>query len=151
MSKTIATNRKAFRDYEILEKFECGIALAGSEVKSIRSGLIRVEDSYAQVEKAEVYLHNLYIGQYKEASYLNVESTRTRKLLLHKHEIEKLGMRMSQRGFALVPLQVYFTERGFVKIQLGLGKGKKLYDKRQDIKRRESDLSIRRLMKGRNK
>ena len=151
MSKVIATNRKAFRDYEILEKIECGIALAGSEVKSLRAGQIRIEDSYAKIQEQEIFLHGVYIGLYKEASYLNVETTRDRKLLLHKHQIQRLEDKIMQRGFTLVPLQMYFNDRGNVKVELALCKGKRQYDKRQDIKKRESDLAIRRLMKNRKK
>lgn len=147
MSKIIATNHKAYRDYEIIETVECGIELKGSEVKSIRQGEINLNDSFAHPERSAVILYNTHISPYLEASYLNVEPTRARKLLLHKKQIEKLTAKLNQKGFTLVPLKVYFNDRGFVKIELGLGKGKKLYDKRDDIKRRENDLSVRRMMK----
>ena len=147
MSKIIASNHKAYRDYEIIETIECGIELKGSEVKSIRQGKINLNDSFAHPERNAVILYNTHISPYAEASYLNVEPTRPRRLLLHKKQIEKFTAKLNQRGFTLVPLKVYFNDRGFVKIELGLGKGKKLYDKREDIKRRENDLSLRRMMK----
>ena len=151
MSKIIATNRKAYRDYSVIESIECGIELKGSEVKSIRAGKINLEDSFARIEPQGAMLYHVRISPYEEASYLNVEPTRTRRLLLHKKQITKLGAQMAQRGFALVPLKVYFNEHGFAKIELALCKGKKLYDRRQDIKKRESDLAIRRAMKNRRK
>jgi len=151
MSKTIATNRKAQRDYSIVETMECGIELRGSEVKSVRAGRINLEDSFARVEPQGVMLYHVRISPYEEASYLNVEPTRTRRLLLHKKQIVKLGIQMAQRGFALVPLKVYFNERGFAKLELALCKGKRLYDRREDIKKREADLAIRRAMKSRRK
>ena len=147
MSKTIATNHKAYRDYEILETIECGIELKGSEVKSIRQGTINLNDSFAHPERSTVILYNTHISPYAEASYLNVEPTRPRRLLLHKKQIEKLIIKLNQKGFTLVPLKVYFNDRGYVKVELGIGKGKKLYDKRDDIRRRETDLSVRRMMK----
>ena len=147
MSKIIATNHKAYRDYEIIETIECGIELNGSEVKSIRQGEINLNDSFAHPERNTVVLYNTHISPYAEASYLNVEPTRPRRLLLHKKQIEKLIAKLNQKGFTLVPLKFYFNDRGFVKVELGLGKGKKHYDKREDIKRRENDLSIRRMMK----
>ncbi len=147
MSKIVATNHKAYRDYEIIETIECGIELKGSEVKSIRQGKINLNDSFAHPERNAVILYNTHISPYIEASYLNVEPTRPRRLLLHRKQIEKFTAKLNQRGFTLVPLKVYFNDRGFAKIELGLGRGKKLYDKREDIKRRENDLSLRRMMK----
>jgi SsrA-binding protein len=149
MSQPIATNHKARRDYEILETLECGIELKGSEVKSLRAGKANLDDSFARIEEAGVLLYNTHISPYAQASYLNVEPARTRRLLLHKNQIRKLSGKLAQKGFTLVPLKAYFNERGFVKIELGLGRGKKLYDKRADIKRRESDLAVRRMIKNR--
>ncbi|MFA5114954.1 MAG: SsrA-binding protein SmpB [Candidatus Omnitrophota bacterium] len=149
MSKIIATNRKAFRDYSIIEAWECGIELKGSEVKSVRSGQVNLEDSFARVEPHGVMLYHLRISPYEQASYLNVDPTRARRLLLHKRQVVKLESQMAQRGFALVPLKIYFNERGYAKIELALARGKKLYDHRKDIKKRESDLAFRRLMKNR--
>ncbi len=149
MSKIIATNRKAYRDYTVLESIECGIELKGSEVKSIRAGKISLNDSFARVEGNEVILYNAHINPYEEASYLNVEPTRQRKLLLHRNQIRKITGQLAQKGFTLVPLKIYFNDRGFAKIELAVCKGKKLYDRREDIKRRETDLEMRRAMKAR--
>jgi len=151
MSKSILTNRKAFRDYEIIESLECGIELKGSEVKSLRAGQINLNDSFARVDKGEVFLYNAHINHYAEASYLNVDPDRTRRLLLHKNQIERLTSKLNQQGLTLIPLKVYFNDRGFVKLELALGKGKKLYDKRESIKRREVDQQMRRVMKNRKK
>ncbi|MDD5594731.1 MAG: SsrA-binding protein SmpB [Candidatus Omnitrophica bacterium] len=151
MSKVIATNRKAYRDFDVVESFECGIELKGSEVKSIRAGKINLEDSFARIEPEGLNLYNTHISPYAEASYQNVEPDRPRRLLLHKSQIAKLTGQVTQRGCTLVPLKVYFNDRGFAKIELALCKGKRLYDKRQDIKRRESDLEMRRMLKNRRK
>jgi len=151
MSKSILTNRKAYRDYQVLESLECGIELKGSEVKSLRAGKINLNDSFARIEKGEVFLHNAHISPYAEASYLNVEPDRTRRLLLHKGQIAKIEGKLTQKGLTLIPLKVYFNDRGFVKLELALCKGKKLYDKRDSIKRRETDLAVRRAMRSRRK
>jgi SsrA-binding protein len=151
MSKIIASNHKAYRDYLILETIECGIELKGSEVKSIRQGKINLSDSFARIEGSSVTLYNTHVSPYLQASYLNVDPVRERKLLLHKKQIVKLAGKLTQRGCTLVPLKVYFNARGFVKIELGLGRGKKLYDKREDIKRRESEVVTRRILKNRRK
>jgi len=151
MSKSIITNRKAYRDYEILESLEGGIELKGSEVKSLRAGKINLDDSFARADKEEIFLYNAHISHYTEASYLNVDPDRPRKLLLHKNQIIRIIGKLTQRGLTLVPLKIYFNDRGFVKIDLALCKGKKLYDKRQSIKRRETDLEIRREIKNRRR
>lgn len=151
MSNVIATNRKAHRDYAILETVECGIELKGSEVKSIRASKISLEDSFARIENNGIILYNTHISPYEQASYLNVEPTRPRRLLLHKKEISKLVAEISQKGFTLVPLKAYFNKRGFVKIEIALCKGKKLYDRREDLKRREADLDIKRTIKARRR
>lgn len=151
MGKVIATNRKAHRDYDVSESLECGIELKGSEVKSLRDGRINLNDSFARIEEGNVMLYNTHISPYEQASYMNVEAVRPRRLLLHKGQIKKLFGKLTQRGCTLVPLRVYFNDRGFAKIELALCKGKKLYDKRQDIKRRETELEIRRIMKSRHK
>jgi SsrA-binding protein len=149
MSKSILTNRKAYRDYEVLETLECGIELKGSEVKSLRAGKINLNDSFARIEKLEAFLYNALISHYMEASYLNVDTNRPRRLLLHKNQIERIAGKLAQKGLTLIPLKVYFNDRGFVKLELGLCKGKKLYDKRESIKRRETDLYLRRAIKNR--
>ena len=147
MGKVITTNRKAYRDYHVLETMECGIELKGSEVKSIRAGRINLEDSFARVEAGGMILYNVHISPYEQASYLNVEPMRPRRLLLHKREIMRLEGLLAQRGLTLVPLKAYFSDRGFAKIELGLGKGKRLYDKREAMKRRESQMEMRRALK----
>lgn len=149
--KIIATNREGFRDYDILETLECGIELRGSEVKSIRDGKVNLKDSFARVDKDEMVLYNAHISPYAQASYLNVEPTRVRKLLLHRKQISKLMSQVSQRGCTLVPLKIYFNDKGLVKVELALGKGKKLHDRREDIKRRETDLAVRRAISNRRK
>lgn len=151
MSKIISTNKKAYRDYKILETIECGIELKGSEVKSLRDGRINLDDSFARIEDNHVILYNTHISPYSEASYLNVDPIRVRRLLLHKNQIKKLTAEIAQKGGAIVPLKAYFNERGFAKIELALCKGKKLYDKREDIKRRETDLEMRRALKNRRR
>jgi SsrA-binding protein len=151
MSKVITTNRKAHRDYAVLETLESGIELKGSEVKSIRASKINLEDSFARIEGGQVVLYNTHISPYEQASYLNVEPTRPRRLLLHKRQILKLGGQLAQRGLTLVPLKVYFNDRGVAKIELALCKGKKIYDRREDMKKREADMTIRRVMKNRRK
>jgi SsrA-binding protein len=151
MSKIISTNRKAHRDYSVLEAVECGIELKGSEVKSIRAGRINLEDSFARIDNGQVILYNVHISPYEQASYLNVDPVRPRRLLLHKNQIRKLNGQAVQRGLTLVPLRAYFNEHGFVKIELALCKGKKSYDKREDIRRREADLGMRRILKSRRK
>ncbi len=151
MSKVVATNRKAQRDYVILEAIECGVELKGSEVKSIRAGRISLDDSFARIENNEVILYNTHISPYEQASYLNVEPDRPRKLLLHKRQILKLTEQAFQKGFTLVPLKVYFNEGGCAKIELALCKGKKLYDRREDLKRRETELQIRRVLKSKRR
>lgn len=151
MSKNIVTNRKARRDYDILDSLECGIELKGSEVKSLRAGKINVNDSFARVEGNQVILYNTHISPYEEASYLNVEPVRPRKLLLHGSQIRKLTEHLTQKSLTLIPLKVYFNDRGFAKVELATCKGKRLFDKRDDIKRREADIEMRRAMKGRRK
>ncbi len=147
----IAANKKAFRDYEILETLEAGIELFGSEVKSLRQAKASLVDSFARIEKGEAFVYNIDISAYAQASYQNVEPKRTRRLLLHRHQIQKLDEKMSQKGFALIPLKLYFNQRGVAKIDLGLAKGKKAYDKRDDIKRRESQREMRRILKTRKR
>ena len=149
MSKAIATNRKAHRDYEVLESLECGIELKGSEVKSLRAAKINLNDSFARFEESEIFLYNAHISHYAQASYLNVDPDRHRKLLLHKKQIQRINGKLTQKGLTLIPLKIYFNDRGFAKIELGLCKGKKLYDKRETVKRRETDKLLRRVIKDR--
>ncbi|MDP2927418.1 MAG: SsrA-binding protein SmpB [Candidatus Omnitrophota bacterium] len=149
MSNIIATNRKAHRDYEVLESLECGIELKGSEVKSLRAAKINLNDSFARFEGPEIFLYNAHISRYAQASYLNVDPDRHRKLLLHKKQIERINGKLTQKGLTLIPLKIYFNDRGFAKIELALCKGKKLYDKRESVKRRETDKQLRRIIKNR--
>ncbi len=149
-SKTVATNKKAFRDFFLLERWECGMLLQGCEVKSLRLGEVSFTDSFARVEKNEIFLYNLHINPYAQASYLNPEPARVRKLLLHKKEIAKVVSLVTQKGLTLIPTKIYFNKRGFAKVEIALGKGKKLYDKREDIKRRDIDREIKRSARGKS-
>ena len=135
-------NRKARYDYEILETIEAGIALTGTEVKSIRSGNANLKDSYAIIRKNEVYLLGMHISPYKEGNIFNHEELRTRKLLLHKKEILKLNDRITMDGITLVPIKLYF-HKNRAKILLGIAKGKKMYDEREAIKKRDMEREIR--------
>jgi len=135
--KIIATNKKAFFNYEILDTFEAGISLLGSEVKSIREGKVSLKESYAEIKDGEVFLINCHIAPYKAATYLNHEPKRPRKLLLHKQEIKKLMGRVKERGLTLIPVKMYFNKRGLVKVELALAKGKKAYQKREALRERD--------------
>ncbi|WP_455379038.1 SsrA-binding protein SmpB [Petrachloros mirabilis] len=147
--KAVATNRKAFHDYFIEEKFEAGIVLQGTEVKSLREGRVNLQDSYATVREGEVFLHNCHISPYSHGSIMNHDPTRVRKLLLHKKEINKLMGKTQQKGLTLIPLRIYFSGRGHAKVELGLAKGKKLYDRREAIKAREAGREVERAIKSR--
>lgn len=147
---TVATNRKAHHDYFIEETVEAGIALRGTEVKSLRAGLANLTDSYVLIRKEEAFLFNANISPYTHGNIANHEPLRTRKLLLHKAEIVKLTWKMSQKGFTLIPLKLYFV-RGKAKVLIGLAKGKKSYDKRDTIKEKESKREVERVMKDRHR
>jgi len=151
MSGVIATNKKAYRDYFFSDKWECGIELKGGEVKSIRAGHVNFKDTFARVDENEIFLYNLHIDQYKQASYLNDEPDRPRKLLLHKREIKKITGIVTQKNLALVPTKIYFNSRGFVKVEIALGKGKKQIDKRDTIKKRNIDRDLGRAVKNRKR
>lgn len=150
MSKPTATNKKAYRDYFLTDQQECGIELVGSEVKSIRAGNVNFKDSFARVSKGEVYLYNLYIEPYAQASYMNMVADRPRRLLLHKKEILKLDEAYNIKRLVIVPTKIYFNDKGKCKIELALGRGKKSYDKRETIKKRDIDRDIGRTMRSRN-
>ncbi len=139
----VARNRKARHQYHIHETTEAGIALQGTEVKSLREGKVNLKDSFASIEKGEVYLHECHISPYQSGSYANHNPTRSRKLLLHKREIVRLFGKVQAKGFTLVPLSIYFT-RGKAKVNLALASGKKQYDKREDIKRRDLEREMKR-------
>ncbi len=148
--KSIAENRKAFHDYHILETFEAGVALLGTEVKAIREGNVNLRDSYARLDDGEVWIYNVHINPYSHRGYADHEPTRKRKLLLHRQEIRKLIGRTVERGMTLVPTRMYF-KNGHVKIALGLAKGKQTHDKRETIKRREADRETRAAVKERRR
>ena len=147
---TAATNRKAYHDYFIEETIEAGMALQGTEVKSLRLGLANLSDSYALIRKDEVYLFNANISPYPHGNIMNHEPLRTRKLLLHKEEIRKVIGKMTQKGYTLIPLKLYFV-RGKAKVLIGLAKGKKSFDKRDTIKAKESKREVERVMKDRHR
>ena len=144
----IAENRKAFHDFHILETLEAGIVLLGTEVKAIREGRVNLRDSFARVEDGEVFLYNVNISPYSHRGYANHEPLRRRKLLLHRDEIRKLIGKTVERGMTLVPTRLYF-KNGRVKVSVALAKGKKEYDKRETIKRREADREARAAIKSR--
>jgi len=146
----VATNRKAYHDYFIEETLEAGMALQGTEVKSLRLGLANLTDSYALVKNEEMFLLNANISIYPQGNIANHEPLRTRKLLLHKEEIRKLTWKMTQKGFTLIPLKIYFV-RGKAKVLIGLAKGKKAYDKRDTIRDKESKREVERVVKERNR
>ncbi|MBI4839828.1 MAG: SsrA-binding protein SmpB [candidate division NC10 bacterium] len=148
--KTFSTNRKARYDYHIEETYETGIALLGSEVKSIRQGRANLRDSYAAFERGELFLHNCHISPYAQASRFNPEPLRPRKLLLRRQEIERLRGKVEEKGLTLVPLSLYLKGR-YVKVELALARGKKQYDRREDIKRREADREVAQASRGRAK
>ncbi|HEY7049451.1 MAG TPA: SsrA-binding protein SmpB [Jatrophihabitantaceae bacterium] len=141
--KVVASNRKARHDYAILDTYEAGIVLTGTEVKSLRAGRASLADSYGSVEDGEVWLRNVHIPEYTEGSWTNHEPRRTRKLLLHRAEILRLIGKTKESGLTLVPLSMYFSD-GRVKVELALARGKRSYDKRQDMARRDADREIRR-------
>lgn len=151
MSSVVATNKKAFRDYFFSEKWECGIELRGGEVKSIRAGNVNFKDSFAHFEGEEVFLYKLHIDPYKQASHMNEEPDRKRKLLLHKREIQKMLGLIAQKNLTLIPTKLYFNKRGLVKIELAVAKGKKHFDKRETIKKRDTDRDLRRAVRNRQR
>ena len=142
--KRIAGNRRARYDYHIIETYEAGIVLEGMEVKSLREGKASLQESYARVENGEVFLYDTHIGQYSHSTTQRYDPKRRRKLLLNRREIKKLFGKTQQGGFTLVPLNMYFTQRGLAKVSLALARGKQLYDKREDLKKRslKRDLAV---------
>ena len=149
--QNVAENRKARHDYFIEESYEAGIVLTGSEIKAIRAGRLNLRGGYARVENGEIWLHDVHISPYDQSGkYYNHEPTRPRKLLLHRREISRILGQVERQGFTLVPLRIYFKGRR-AKVDLGLARGKKLYDKREDIAKRESKRDIERAMKARSR
>jgi SsrA-binding protein len=141
--KTVASNRKAQHDFQILERFECGIVLSGSEVKSLRGGRASLTEAYARVRDGEVWLEGMHVSPYDQGDKRGYEPTRPRKLLLHKREITRLGSKQKELSLALVPMRVYFVH-GIAKVEIGLGKGKREYEKRQVLAERQSKREIER-------
>jgi SsrA-binding protein len=147
-SKTITFNRKAYHDYTILESLEVGISLKGTEIKSVREGRVNIRDAYAKPERGELWLVNSHIAGYQAGSHFNHEPERSRKLLLHRRQIDYLSGLVSRKGLTLVPLKLYI-KKGIAKLELGVAKGKRVYDKREAIARRDSDREIERSLKRR--
>ena len=147
--KLIANNKKAYHDYFIEDKYEAGIALFGTEIKSLRMGKCSIKESYIRIEKGEVFIVGMHISPYEKGNIFNRDPLRTRKLLLHRSEIRKLGGKLTEQGYTIVPLQVYL-KGSLVKVEIGLAKGKKLYDKRQDIAKKDMKREAERDFKIRN-
>ena len=149
-TKTVATNRKALRDYEILDRFEAGLVLTGSEIKSIRSGGVNIREGYVTPRQDELWLVNAHIAAYKPASHTGHDPIRPRKLLLHRREIDRLISRVQERGLTIVPLRLYL-KNGIAKVEIGLARGKRQYDKRAAIAKRDSERQIERHLKRRER
>jgi SsrA-binding protein len=148
--KVVASNRKARHDYAILETVEAGMALTGTEVKSLRAGRASLVDAFGQVSGGEIFLHSMHIPEYAQGTWTNHEPRRTRKLLLKRDEIDRLVGKVRESGLTLVPLSVYFAD-GWAKVEIGLARGKRSYDKRQDLAKRDADREISRVAGRRNK
>ena len=146
--KVVATNREAYHNFHILETHECGVALTGTEVKSAREGRCNLKDGYAQIRKQEAWLMNVHISPYSHGNRDNHEPTRARKLLLHRAEIDKLAGKVQEKGLTLVPTKMYLKD-GRIKIELAVAKGKKLYDKRETLKRKNAERHVARSMQAR--
>ena len=148
MEKSIvSTNRKAYHEFQIIETFEAGIELLGSEVKSLREGNASLRESYVLIKKGQAWLVGMHISAYSHPGFSGPETVRKRRLLLHKNEILKINQKLAEKGLTAVPLKVYFNKRGWLKVEIGLAKGKKLYDKRETKKRRDIEKEINREMK----
>ena len=148
--KVIAANKKAFHDYFVEEKYECGIALFGTEVKSVRLGKVNLKESWAQIRKNEIWIEGMHISPYEQGNIFNRDPLRPKKLLMHKREIRKLDSLVMRQGYTLIPLEVYLKD-GRVKVQLGLCKGKQLHDKRDSMAKRDTDREIQRALRNRQK
>lgn len=146
MSKIIAKNPNARHNFTIEDTIECGIVLSGTEIKSIRAGKVNIKDSYAGIKNGEVYIYSMHISPYEQGNIFNKDPLRDRKLLLNKLEISRLYGKIKQKGYSLVPMSLYF-KGDIVKIELGIGKGKKLYDKREDIAKKDAEMKIRKSLK----
>lgn len=148
-SKLIANNKKAYHDYFIEEKYETGIVLHGTEVKSLRMGKCSIKESFVHIDQGEVFIYGMHISPYEKGNIFNKDPLRPKKLLMHRNQIMKLQGQLSEKGYTLVPLQVYFKD-GLAKVEIGLAKGKKLYDKRQDIAKKDQRRENEREFKVRN-
>ena len=149
-TKQIAANRKAFHEYFVLERYEAGIELAGTEVKSLRAGTVNMKDSYCTVKNGELFIRSLHISPYEKGNIFNKDPVRPRRLLMHKREIAKLNAAVMQDGVAIIPLSLYFKDSR-VKVEIGLCKGKKLYDKRADIAQKDAKRTMERALKEQNR
>lgn len=147
--KLIANNKKAYHDYFIEDKYEAGIALIGTEVKSLRAGKCSIKESFIKIENNEMFIYGMHISPYEKGNIFNKDPLRVRKLLLHKYQINKIGGRLAQKGYTLVPLRVYFKGH-LVKLEIGLARGKKLYDKREDIAKKDMRRETEREFKVKN-
>ena len=149
--KIVATNRKAKRDYQVIETYEVGIELKGNEVKSLRTKSCSLTDSFARIERGELFLYNMHIPEFEKSSFFKTEPTRTRKLLVHKTEIRKLIGLTVQKGFTIIPLKAYFNERGIVKLEMALAKGRHVFDKRRKLKEEIVKRETQRILKNVNR
>lgn len=148
--KLVANNKKAYHDYFIDETYEAGVALHGTEVKSLRMGRCSIKESFIRIENGEVFVYGMHVSPYEKGNIFNKDPLRIKKLLLHRHEINRLAGRVVEKGYTLVPLQVYFKE-GRVKVEIGLARGKKLYDKREDIAKKDARREMEREFKDKNR
>lgn len=148
--KLVANNKKAYHDYFIDETYEAGVALHGTEVKSLRMGRCSIKESFIRIENSEVFVYGMHVSPYEKGNIFNKDPLRIKKLLLHRHEINRLAGRVAEKGYTLVPLQVYFKE-GRVKVEIGLARGKKLYDKREDIAKKDARREMEREFKDKNR
>ena len=148
--KIIVSNRKARRDYEIINTYEAGLQLQGTEVKALRDGRANLKDSYARIEGSEAYLHKVHISEYAQGNQFNHETERKRKLLLHRFEIDRLRGQTNEKGLTLIPLKLYF-KRGKAKVEIGVARGKRQYDKRRDIARRDAQREVQVALKARTR
>ncbi|HEU24413.1 MAG: SsrA-binding protein [Mesoaciditoga sp.] len=145
--KVVTTNSKARRDYEILDKFEAGIELKGTEVKSLRNGSANINDAYCIIRNGEIFIENMHIPPYAGGNLFNHDPLRRRKLLMHKKEIIRLDSKVDQKGLTIIPLRVYFNDKGKAKVEIALAKGKHLYDKREEIAKKEVERTLRKKIK----
>ncbi len=149
--KTVAQNRSARHDYVVLDSFEAGVALSGTEIKSVRGGQVNLRDGYARIENGELWLMNVHISPYEKGSYYNKDPMRPRKLLVHKSQIYKLQSRTREKGLTLIPLKMYLKEGRLAKVEVAIAKGKQLHDKRDSIAQRDADREMARAVRGRSK